>query len=60
MFRRVALRLGGSFLIRFARNLRKKKKVIGLNGERGVVIVSSCIRHGGGAGRCLGMALITQ
>ena len=39
---------------------KKKKKVIGLNGERGVVIVSSCIRHGGGAGRSLGMALITQ
>ena len=39
---------------------KKKKKVIGLNGERGMVIVSSCIRHGGGAGRCLGMALITQ
>ena len=38
----------------------EKKKVIGLNGERGVVIVSSCIRHGGGAGRSLGMALITQ
>ena len=39
---------------------RVKKKVIGLYGERGMVIVSSCIRHGGGAGRSLGMALIAQ
>ena len=37
-----------------------KKKLIGPNGERGVVIVSSCIRQGGGAGRGSGMALITQ
>ena len=29
-------------------------------GERDMAIDSSCIRHGGGAGRSLGMALITQ
>ena len=38
----------------------EKKKLIGLSGERGVVIVSPCIWHGGGAELSSGVALITQ